>query len=62
MGLQRARRHGPQARGDVGISVFNPSLQSSLGQGLHGYLTGFLEQVNELGNRVSRDFLLPLAA
>lgn len=38
------------------------SMDEILGQGLHGYLTGFLEQVNELGNRVSRDFLLPLAA
>ena len=31
-------------------------------RGLHDYLTEFLEQVYELGNRVSRDFLLPLAA
>ena len=38
------------------------SMEEILEQGLHDYLTGFLEQVNELGNRVSRDFLLPLAA
>ena len=30
--------------------------------GLHDYLTGFLERIFELGNRVSRDFLVPLAA
>jgi uncharacterized alpha-E superfamily protein len=30
--------------------------------GLHGTLTEFLEHVYELGNRVSRDFLVPLAA
>jgi uncharacterized alpha-E superfamily protein len=33
-----------------------------LGAGLHDYLTQFLECINELGNRVSRDFLVPLAA
>ena len=30
-------------------------------RGLHDYLTEFLEQVYELGNLVSRDFLVPLA-
>ncbi|MDO8300351.1 alpha-E domain-containing protein [Lacisediminimonas sp.] len=33
-----------------------------LESGLHAYLTRFLEQIYELGNRISRDFLLPLAA
>jgi uncharacterized alpha-E superfamily protein len=30
--------------------------------GLHDTLTAFLSDINELGNRVSRDFLVPLAA
>jgi uncharacterized alpha-E superfamily protein len=30
--------------------------------GLHVYLTRFLERVNDLGNRISRDFLVPLNA
>lgn len=30
--------------------------------GLHDTLTAFLQRINELGNRVSRDFLVPLAA
>jgi uncharacterized alpha-E superfamily protein len=30
--------------------------------GLHEYLTQFLSRINELGNRVSKDFLVPLAA
>ncbi len=38
------------------------SMEDILSRGLHDYLTEFLEQVYELGNRVSRDFLLPLAA
>ena len=31
-----------------------------LAQGLHAYLTGFLERINNLGSRISRDFLVPL--
>ena len=33
-----------------------------LEQGLHAYLTRFLRRVNELGNGISRDFLVPLSA
>ncbi len=29
--------------------------------GLHAYLTNFLERINDLGHRISRDFLVPLA-
>jgi uncharacterized alpha-E superfamily protein len=32
-----------------------------LEQGLHDYLERFLADINELGNRVSQDFLLPLS-
>jgi uncharacterized alpha-E superfamily protein len=32
-----------------------------LADGLHEYLTRFFEQIFELGNRISRDFLVPLA-
>ena len=32
-----------------------------LHQGLHAYLTAFLQRVNDLADRVSRDFLVPLA-
>lgn len=30
-------------------------------RGLHAYLTSFLERVNDLGGRISQDFLVPLA-
>jgi uncharacterized alpha-E superfamily protein len=30
--------------------------------GLHAYLTRFLERVNDIGDRISRDFLVPLSA
>ena len=38
------------------------SMDEILKRGLHDFLTKFLKQIYELGNRVSRDFLLPLAA
>jgi len=38
------------------------SIDDMMRRGLHDYLTEFLEQVYELGNRVSRDFLVPLVA
>ena len=37
-------------------------IEDILAEGLHDNLTRFLENVFELGNRVSRDFLVPLAA
>jgi uncharacterized alpha-E superfamily protein len=37
-------------------------IEEILDNGLHDYLTDFLECIYELGNRVSRDFLVPLAA
>ena len=33
-----------------------------LASGLHEYLTQFLERIYEIGNRISRDFLVPLTA
>ncbi|HEV2611104.1 MAG TPA: alpha-E domain-containing protein [Noviherbaspirillum sp.] len=41
--------------------TFN-TIDEILAGGLHDYLTQFLERIYELGNRVSRDFLVPLAA
>lgn len=38
------------------------TIDEILAGGLHDYLTQFLERIYELGNRVSRDFLVPLAA
>ncbi len=37
-------------------------IQDILAQGLHPYLTSFLERVNDLGGRISQDFLVPLQA
>lgn len=35
-------------------------IEDILGQGLHAYLARFLERVNDLGSRISEDFLVPL--
>jgi uncharacterized alpha-E superfamily protein len=32
-----------------------------LATGLHAYLTQFLDRVNDLGNRIGSDFLMPSA-
>ncbi len=37
-------------------------IEDILHQGLHAYLTGFLERIADLGGRISQDFLVPLAA
>src|SRR5450830_301861 len=37
-------------------------IEEVLEAGLHDYLTVFLERIFELGNRISKDFLVPLAA
>jgi uncharacterized alpha-E superfamily protein len=36
-------------------------IEDILHQGLHAFLTRFLERVNEIGGRISQDFLVPLA-
>jgi uncharacterized alpha-E superfamily protein len=37
-------------------------IEDILAEGLHDTLTRFLADIYELGNRISRDFLVPLAA
>jgi uncharacterized alpha-E superfamily protein len=37
-------------------------IEDILKDGLHDFLDRFLEQINDLGNRVSQDFLVPLSA
>jgi uncharacterized alpha-E superfamily protein len=37
-------------------------IEDLLAEGLHDTLTTFLADINQLGNRISRDFLVPLAA
>jgi uncharacterized alpha-E superfamily protein len=34
-------------------------IEEILANGLHAFLTQFLDRVNDLGGRISRDFLIP---
>jgi uncharacterized alpha-E superfamily protein len=35
-------------------------VEDLLAKGMHAFLTGFLERINDLGGRISQDFLVPL--
>jgi uncharacterized alpha-E superfamily protein len=35
-------------------------VEDLLGRGIHAFLTGFLERINDIGQRISQDFLVPL--
>ncbi len=48
-------RHAGRLRAELQYA----SIEEILATGLHAYLTQFLDRVNELGVRISRDFLVP---
>jgi uncharacterized alpha-E superfamily protein len=51
-------RHAGRLRAELAFG----RIDEILATGLHAYLTQFLERVNVLGGRISRDFLMPQAA
>ncbi len=51
-------RHAGKLRADLAYG----RIDEILATGLHAYLTQFLERVNVLGGRISREFLMPQAA
>jgi uncharacterized alpha-E superfamily protein len=54
---RETERRAGQLRADLGYGRVDVILHG----GLHAYLTNFLQRVNDLGNRISRDFLVPFA-
>jgi uncharacterized alpha-E superfamily protein len=54
---RETERRAGQLRADLHYGHIDQILRG----GLHAYLTGFLQRVNDLGDRISRDFLVPLA-
>jgi uncharacterized alpha-E superfamily protein len=48
-------RHAGKLRADLAYG----RIDEILATGLHAYLTQFLERVNVLGGRISREFLMP---
>jgi uncharacterized alpha-E superfamily protein len=51
-------RHAGRLRAELAFG----RIDEILATGLHAYLTQFLERVNVLGGRISREFLMPQAA
>jgi uncharacterized alpha-E superfamily protein len=51
-------RHAGRLRSELAFG----RIDEILATGLHAYLTQFLERVNVLGGRISREFLMPQAA
>lgn len=48
--------------GKLRAELLYSQIEDILQMGLHAYLTNFLERIGDLGNRISRDFLVPLSA
>ncbi len=55
-------RSGETARraGMLGAELQYGRIEDLLASGLHAFLTHFLERVNDIGQRISQDFLVPL--
>jgi uncharacterized alpha-E superfamily protein len=49
------RRHAGKIRAELQYG----HIEEILANGLHAFLTQFLDRVNDLGARISRDFLVP---
>ncbi|HSD38686.1 MAG TPA: alpha-E domain-containing protein [Rhodocyclaceae bacterium] len=46
--------------GELAASLRFGRIDDIFGEGLHDYLTGFIERVADLGNQISNDFLVPV--
>ena len=57
-GTSETLRHAGKLRAELAYG----RIDEILATGLHAYLTQFLERVNVLGGRISREFLMPQAA
>lgn len=47
--------------GELAASLRFGRIEDIFAEGLHDYLTGFIGRVGDLGNRISNDFLVPIA-
>ena len=48
--------------GELQASLKFGRIEDVFARGLHEYLTQFIIRVNDLGNRISNDFLVPMSA
>jgi uncharacterized alpha-E superfamily protein len=61
--VRNSRSHETERRaGLLRAEVRYGRIEDILAQGLHPYLTTFLERINAIGGRISQDFLVPLQA
>jgi uncharacterized alpha-E superfamily protein len=54
-------RETERRAGELHASLHYGRIDDIVAGGLHDYLTNFLERVGDLGNRISQDFLVPVA-
>ena len=60
--VRNARSHETERRaGLLRAELKYGRIEDIEARGLHAYLTSFLERVNDLGSRISQDFLVPIA-
>jgi uncharacterized alpha-E superfamily protein len=60
--VANARSQDTQRRaGELHARLRYTRIEDVLGIGLHGFLTEFLERTADLGDRIARDFLVPIA-
>lgn len=55
-------RETQRRAGELQASLKFGRIEDVFARGLHEYLTQFIVRVNELGNRISNDFLVPMSA
>ncbi|WP_018411303.1 alpha-E domain-containing protein [Methyloversatilis thermotolerans] len=55
-------RETERRAGELQASLKFGRIEDVFARGLHEYLTQFIVRVNDLGNRISNDFLVPMAA
>lgn len=61
--VRNARSHETERRaGLLRAELTYGRIEDIEARGLHAYLTSFLERVNDLGSRISQDFLVPIAS
>jgi uncharacterized alpha-E superfamily protein len=61
--VRNARSHETERRaGLLRAELKYGRIEDIEARGLHAYLTSFLERVNDLGSRISQDFLVPIAS
>ena len=57
-----ARAKPERRAGELVASLRYGRIENILEGGLHAYLTSFISRINDIGDRIASDFLLPVTA